>query len=196
MGSFETYYECLNVPRTASNEQILNAYRQRILETHPDKGGNSEDFQKVRKAYAVLSDPEKKMAYDRSISAYSIHTQPEQSYQYKSYNHPKDSYGTAEDYSFQSFKFVVFFVLAFVFVCSKIFDSHSDNEMDASLIPYNSTETYSVYKQDSKGYVIVYVYDLKSGKALGWYYRDRVKKSYKTNTNPYRSVMFNSDSKK
>lgn len=194
MGTFETYYEWLHVPRTASNEQILSAYRQRILETHPDKGGNSEDFQKVREAYAVLSDPEKKMAYDRSISSYSIHTQPDQSYQYKTSNPPRDSYGATEDDSFQSFKFVVFFVLAFVFVCSKLFDSPSDNEMDASQIPYYSTETYSVYKQDSKGNVKVYVHDLKSGKVLGWYYRDRVRKSYKTN--PYQSVMFNSDSKK
>lgn len=196
MGTFETYYECLNVPRTASSEQILNAYRQRILETHPDKGGNAEDFQKVRKAYSVLSDPQMKMAYDRSISAYSVHTQSAQSYQYKSYNHPKDSYGTAEDHTPPPFIFFVFLVLFIAVIFSKIFDSPLDNEMDASQIPYNSTETYSVYKQDSKGYVKVYVYDLKSGKVLGWYYRDRVKKSYETNTNPYRSVMFNSDSKK
>ena len=194
MGSFETYYECLNVPRTASSEQILNAYRQRILETHPDKGGNAEDFQKVRKAYSVLSDPQMKMAYDKSISDYSIHTQSAQTYQYKTRNPAKEPYATAEDHTSPPFIFFVFLVLAIAVVYSKVINSPMDHEMDSSKIPYNSTETYFVYKKDSRGNVKVYVHDLKSGKVLGWYYRDGIKKSY--NTNSYRSVMFNSGTEK
>lgn len=48
-------YSVLGLKRSASNEDIKQAFRTRALETHPDKpGGSSEEFQKVREAYENL----------------------------------------------------------------------------------------------------------------------------------------------
>jgi molecular chaperone DnaJ len=63
------YYEVLGVGKEASVEQIKKAYRKRAVEFHPDK--NSDDasaekkFKEVGEAYEVLSDDQKKAAYDQ-----------------------------------------------------------------------------------------------------------------------------------
>lgn len=63
------YYEVLGVSRDAGQEEIKRAYRRLALELHPDKHpGNKEveeRFKEINEAYAVLSDPEKRMTYDR-----------------------------------------------------------------------------------------------------------------------------------
>lgn len=53
----------------ASDEQIKNAYKRLVVETHPDKikGGDDKKFKAVQKAYEILSDPLKKIAYDSSL---------------------------------------------------------------------------------------------------------------------------------
>lgn len=58
-------YDLLGVPRDASAEDIKKAYRKRARELHPDAGGDEERFKAVQAAYAVLSDPEKRVRYDR-----------------------------------------------------------------------------------------------------------------------------------
>lgn len=35
----KTFYDILKISRNASREEILEAYRKRCIETHPDKGG-------------------------------------------------------------------------------------------------------------------------------------------------------------
>lgn len=58
------YYQTLGVEKSASDDDIKRAYRKLASQHHPDKGGDKARFQEVQEAYAVLSDKEKKAAYD------------------------------------------------------------------------------------------------------------------------------------
>lgn len=58
------HYESLGVDQKATPDQIKAAYRSKAREKHPDKGGSSEDFAPIAKAYEVLSDPERRLLYD------------------------------------------------------------------------------------------------------------------------------------
>jgi len=66
---FQDYYEVLEVPRTATADDIKKAYRKLARKYHPDvnPGDQSaeEKFKQVGEAYAVLSDPEKRKRYDQ-----------------------------------------------------------------------------------------------------------------------------------
>lgn len=57
-------YEELGVRADATRAAIDKAYRQRARKAHPDTGGSSEAFHALSHAYAVLSDPERRQAYD------------------------------------------------------------------------------------------------------------------------------------
>jgi molecular chaperone DnaJ len=61
------YYEILGVDRSASQEQIKQAYRQLALKWHPDRNpapDATDRFKEVAEAYAVLSDQTKRDQYD------------------------------------------------------------------------------------------------------------------------------------
>jgi curved DNA-binding protein len=58
------YYSILGVPRTATNEDIKQAYRRLASQHHPDKGGDKERFQEIQEAYSVLSDAAQRQHYD------------------------------------------------------------------------------------------------------------------------------------
>ncbi|CAJ1375687.1 unnamed protein product [Effrenium voratum] len=61
------HYDLLQVSRSASGAEIRSAYRRGALLTHPDKGGNPEEFKKVVAAFEVLSDQLRRKEYDRQL---------------------------------------------------------------------------------------------------------------------------------
>ncbi|XP_060642523.2 dnaJ homolog subfamily C member 18 isoform X1 [Anolis sagrei] len=64
----KNYYEILGVEREASEEELKRAYRKLALKFHPDKNcapGATDAFKAIGTAFAVLSNPEKRLQYDQ-----------------------------------------------------------------------------------------------------------------------------------
>ncbi len=62
------YYEVLGVPRNATPEDVKAAFRKLARQYHPDvsqEDNAEEHFKEINEAYSVLSDPDKRAAYDR-----------------------------------------------------------------------------------------------------------------------------------
>lgn len=65
---YKDYYKTLDVPRTATADDIKRSYRKLARKYHPDvsKEANAEEkFKEVQEAYEVLKDPKKREAYDQ-----------------------------------------------------------------------------------------------------------------------------------
>lgn len=69
MTSKKDYYETLGVHRNATDAEIKKAFRSLAMKYHPDRTGgdkaSEEKFKEVKEAYDVLSDKQKKAAYDQ-----------------------------------------------------------------------------------------------------------------------------------
>ena len=62
------YYEVLGIPKNATDEEIKRAFRKLAFKYHPDHNRDDtagEKFKEANEAYEVLSDPDKRAAYDR-----------------------------------------------------------------------------------------------------------------------------------
>lgn len=62
------YYARLHVVSRADPEVIKAAHRALMKQHHPDNGGNAKKASEINEAYAVLSDPDKRKAYDEQAS--------------------------------------------------------------------------------------------------------------------------------
>ncbi|HEX3011693.1 MAG TPA: molecular chaperone DnaJ [Syntrophomonadaceae bacterium] len=69
MAEKRDYYEVLGVSKNASADEVKKAYRQMARKYHPDVNKDdpnaNDKFKEINDAYEVLSDPQKKEAYDR-----------------------------------------------------------------------------------------------------------------------------------
>ena len=57
-------YALLGLNKYAVDEEIKQAYREAAQKHHPDRGGDPEVFKTIQQAYAILSDPKKRIDYD------------------------------------------------------------------------------------------------------------------------------------
>uniref|UniRef100_A0A663EN08 DnaJ heat shock protein family (Hsp40) member B8 n=1 Tax=Aquila chrysaetos chrysaetos TaxID=223781 RepID=A0A663EN08_AQUCH len=66
------YYKVLGLQKSASQDDVKKSYRKLALKWHPDKNPSNKveaekQFKAVAEAYEVLSDPQKRLLYDRSV---------------------------------------------------------------------------------------------------------------------------------
>jgi len=71
MASKRDYYEVLGVPKNAGEDEIKKAYRKLAMKYHPDRNqgdaaaGAEAKFKEAKEAYEMLTDAEKRAAYDQ-----------------------------------------------------------------------------------------------------------------------------------
>lgn len=72
MYSTDNYYKILDIPQTASPEEIKKAFRRQAKKFHPDFNVNNRTFaeqamKRINSAYEVLGNPQKRCEYDKSL---------------------------------------------------------------------------------------------------------------------------------
>jgi molecular chaperone DnaJ len=76
------YYQTLEIPSTANEEEIKKAYRRLAMKFHPDRNPGdksaAEIFKTIQEAYAILSDSSKKFDYDNRRAFYHETITPEE----------------------------------------------------------------------------------------------------------------------
>ena len=62
----DDHYTTLGVSKTASTDEIRNAYKEKAMKNHPDRGGSVEMWNQIQKAFDTLSDLQRRALYDRT----------------------------------------------------------------------------------------------------------------------------------
>jgi DnaJ-class molecular chaperone len=62
--TMQDLYQILGVNKNATEEEIKQAYRKLAMTHHPDRGGDEKQFQEIKNAYEVLSDPVRRQQHD------------------------------------------------------------------------------------------------------------------------------------
>lgn len=66
-----TYYQILGVEKKVNFDEIKSKYRKLAMKYHPDRNAGNEEaeekFKQITEAYEVLSNPEKRREYDKSL---------------------------------------------------------------------------------------------------------------------------------
>ena len=99
-----SHYETLDVKKNASQENIKKAYRAKALETHPNKGGNAENFKKVAAAYEVLSNPVTRAEHDAEIAPVTKTSDPAKKEAEKFLN---EFLASPDDFDRQTLKYII-----------------------------------------------------------------------------------------
>ncbi|MEP2059920.1 MAG: DnaJ domain-containing protein [Maribacter litoralis] len=90
---FKDYYRILEIPQTASLEEIKIAFKKQAVKWHPDRNletDTTEKMQEINEAYLILKDKEARERYDREYLRYKEFTSQNQ----RSSNQEKESEST------------------------------------------------------------------------------------------------------
>jgi len=66
MSTEPDHYEILGINTEASTDEIRNAYKEKAMKHHPDRGGDREVWNGIQKAFDTLTDLQNRAVYDRT----------------------------------------------------------------------------------------------------------------------------------
>jgi len=93
------YYQILGIPQNSSQSDIRSKFKNLALKYHPDRNSKKKNknheiiFKNISSAYQVLSDPKKRLEYDKSILKNKYENNSKNNH-FKSYSHPLQFYFT------------------------------------------------------------------------------------------------------